>query len=149
MVDCIDIIKDNKSEVIITPHPAEFARLIGCRTEEVQSDRLASAAGFTRESNATLVLKGAGTIVAVSDKAYVNINGNPGMSKGGSGDILSGMIASFVAQGIKSEQSAILSVYMHGRAGDLAATKILSRLCFQRTWCRNYFYLFNELEMSN
>jgi NAD(P)H-hydrate epimerase len=149
MVDCIDIIKDNKSEVIITPHPAEFARLIGCRTEEVQSDRLASAAGFTRESNATLVLKGAGTIVAVSDKAYVNINGNPGMSKGGSGDILSGMIASFVAQGIKSEQSAILSVYMHGRAGDLAATKYSQQAMLPTDMVQELPYLFNELEMSN
>lgn len=146
IVDCIDIIKDNKSEVIITPHPAEFARIIGCRTEEVQSDRLASAVGFTRESKAILVLKGAGTIVAVSDKAYVNINGNSGMSKGGSGDILSGMIASFVAQGIKPEQSAILSVYMHGRAGDLTAVKYSQQAMLPTDMVQELPYLFNEMK---
>lgn len=87
--------------------------------------------------------------MAVSDKAYVNINGNPGMSKGGSGDILSGMIASFVAQGIKSEQSAILSVYMHGRAGDLAATKYSQQAMLPTDMVQELPYLFNELEMSN
>lgn len=117
----IDIIKDNKSGIILTPHPGEFAGITGKTVCKIQSDRLYAATEFSQKyEDNVLVLKGAGTIVAVPDKVYVNTTGNPGMSKGGSGDILSGMTASFAAQGISLEKSAVLAVYMHGLAGDKA-----------------------------
>lgn len=120
ITDCIDIIKQTRQEVILTPHPAEMARLCGVTAADIQSDRLEYARTFARENNCTVILKGAGTIVASPDYAFVNPTGNSGMSKGGSGDVLSGMIASLKAQGLAA---APLGVYLHGKAGDRAAKK--------------------------
>ncbi len=117
--DSIDIIRQTKSEIILTPHPAEMARLCGVSTVEIQSDRLEYAKTFAKEYNCTVVLKGAGTIIANPKEAFVSLTGNSGMSKGGSGDVLSGIIASLVAQGI----NPAVGVYIHGKAGDNAAQK--------------------------
>lgn len=119
IADSIDIIRQTKREIILTPHPAEMARLCGISTTEVQSDRLECAKTYSQEFNCTLILKGAGTIIAYPNKAYVNTSGNPGMAKGGSGDVLSGIVASLAAQGIPSETG----VFIHGLAGDAAARK--------------------------
>lgn len=121
ITDSIDIIRQTKKKIILTPHPAEMARLCGVSTAEIQSDRFGYARSFAQQNNCIVVLKGAGTIIASPDKAYVNMNGNPGMSRGGSGDVLSGMIASFAAQGI--ENPAVSAVFVHGMAGDMAAKK--------------------------
>ncbi len=89
---------------------------------DVQRDRIGIASRFAREFNVTLVLKGAGTVVAVPDgRAFINSSGNPGMATGGTGDVLTGMIGGFLAQGLTSEEAACLGVYLHGLAGDLAA----------------------------
>ena len=120
----IDIIREAKPEVIVTPHPAEMARLSGVNTADVQRDRLGISLDYSRKSGAVTVLKGAGTVIAAGSRAYVNPTGNPGMSRGGSGDVLSGMTASFVAQGISPEYSAVLAAYFHGKAGDKAAERL-------------------------
>ncbi len=89
---------------------------------DVQRDRIGIASRFAREFNVTLVLKGASTVVAVPDgRAFINSSGNPGMATGGTGDVLTGMIGGFLAQGLTSEEAACLGVYLHGLAGDLAA----------------------------
>lgn len=122
--DSIDIIKQNRSGIILTPHPAEMGRLSKKTTDEVQSDRLSTAVDFAKEFNSVVVLKGAGTIIAQIGKAYVNPTGNPGMGKGGSGDVLSGIIASFTAQNINMFDSCVLGAFVHGLAGDKAAEKL-------------------------
>ncbi|MGN0612839.1 MAG: NAD(P)H-hydrate dehydratase [Porcipelethomonas sp.] len=124
IADSIDIIKQNRSGIVITPHPAEMARLCSKSTGEIQSDRLEAAAGFAKEYKAVVVLKGAGTVIAKPDMVYVNPSGNPGMAKGGSGDILAGIIASLAAQKIDIFDAAVLGAFVHGLAGDAAAEKL-------------------------
>lgn len=121
----IDILNRISADVILTPHPGEMARLTGLSVEQVQSNRLAVAQKFTRKYPVTLVLKGANTLIAQSSKSsvYVNTTGNPGMAKGGSGDLLAGIIASFVAQGLRSFNACYCGAYVHGLAGDRAAKK--------------------------
>ena len=117
-----DILRKAKVSLIVTPHPGEMARLLGISTAEVQKDRITIASSFAKKHNATVVLKGAATIVATpSGWVYVNTTGNPGMATGGTGDSLTGMIGSFLAQGYSASQAACLGVYVHGLAGDFAA----------------------------
>lgn len=119
--DSIDIIRQVKSSIILTPHPAEMGRICGKSAAEVQSDRLNTALNFSNEYNAIVVLKGAGTVIAEKNNVYVNQTGNPGMGKGGSGDVLSGITASLAAQGISAVNSCVLGTFIHGMAGDMAA----------------------------
>jgi hydroxyethylthiazole kinase-like uncharacterized protein yjeF len=108
----------------MTPHPGEMGRLLSKSAAEVQTDRIGTASGFARKYNVTLVLKGAATVVAVPDgRVFINSSGNPGMATGGTGDVLTGMIGGLLAQGLTAEQAACLGVYLHGLAGDLAATE--------------------------
>ncbi|OJU15295.1 MAG: hypothetical protein BGN88_15510 [Clostridiales bacterium 43-6] len=120
----IDIWKRKKASVILTPHPGEMARLTGLTIEEVQANRLKLAGDFACEHGVTVVLKGAGTVIALPDgKRYINTTGNPGMATGGTGDMLSGMMVSFLAQGMDTEHAAVAAVYLHGLAGDMAAQR--------------------------
>jgi NAD(P)H-hydrate epimerase len=108
-------------DVIITPHPGEMARLLGVSIEQVQSDRLEHAREFAASHRVHVVLKGHRTIVAGPEsRAFVNLTGNPGMATGGSGDLLTGMIAAWFAQILDAEGACKLAVYLHGAAGDLA-----------------------------
>lgn len=130
-----DILNEAKNDVVITPHPGEFSRLMNIQsTSEVQNDRLSSAKNFikkvccegfniseNREKDLVLVLKGNKTIVINDEKYYVNTTGNPGMASGGSGDVLSGIIAALIGQGYPAYDAAQLGVYIHGLAGDNAA----------------------------
>ncbi len=117
-----DILQKAKAPVVITPHPGEMARLLGMSASGVQKDRIGIAERFAREYRVTLVLKGAGTVVASpSGDVFVNTTGNPGMATGGTGDALTGIIGSLLAQGYGSAAAAGLGVYLHGLAGDLAA----------------------------
>src|SRR5260370_16005508 len=116
-----------KSRVLVlTPHPGEMARLIGLSTSAIQRDRLNVARSFAGEHELILVLKGDRTIVAKPDgEAWVNTTGNPGMSTGGTGDILTGMIAGMLAQNPRREFEAVLAaVYLHGLAGDVARESV-------------------------
>jgi NAD(P)H-hydrate epimerase len=108
--------------LVLTPHPGEMARLTGLSTAAIQRDRLNVARSFAREHELILVLKGDRTIVSKADgEAWVNTTGNPGMSTGGTGDILTGMVAGMLAQNRKREFEAVLAaVYLHGLAGDIA-----------------------------
>lgn len=108
--------------LVLTPHPGEMARLIGSTVASVQRDRINTARKFSREHNLTLVLKGHRTLVSSGDgEIWVNSTGNPGMSTGGTGDILTGMVAGLIAQNPKAVFSAVLAaVYLHGLAGDVA-----------------------------
>jgi NAD(P)H-hydrate epimerase len=106
--------------LIITPHPGEFARLIGKTTAEVQADREALAAAFARDHKIVVALKGANTIVTDGERVYVNTTGNPGMSKAGTGDVLTGVVGAMLAQGLPAFEAAALATYAHGLAGDIA-----------------------------
>jgi NAD(P)H-hydrate epimerase len=108
-------------DVIITPHPGEMARLIGMSIEEVQSSRLEIARNFAVAHHVFVVLKGHRTLIATPDeKVFINPTGNPGMATGGTGDVLTGMIAAWLAQLLDAEAACRLAVYLHGMAGDLA-----------------------------
>jgi ADP-dependent NAD(P)H-hydrate dehydratase / NAD(P)H-hydrate epimerase len=108
-------------DIIITPHSGEMARLLGMSTEEVQNSRLEIARNFAVAHQVYVVLKGHRTIIATPDeKVFVNPTGNPGMATGGTGDVLTGMIAAWVAQLLDAEAACKLAVYLHGMAGDLA-----------------------------
>lgn len=107
---------------ILTPHPGEFSRLTGKSAAYVQKNRETLAKSFASDYNTVLVLKGYRTVVAAPDKKiYVNSTGNPGMATAGSGDVLTGMIAALLGQGLSAFEAAKLGVYLHGLAGDLAA----------------------------
>lgn len=117
----VDILKKVKSPLVMTPHPGEFSRLIGVDIQEIQKNRKDIASKFASEYNIVLVLKGHDTIVARPDGAfYINNTGNAGMATGGSGDVLTGIIASFIGQGMEAFGASVLAVYCHGLAGDLA-----------------------------
>lgn len=108
--------------VVLTPHPGEMARLAGMSTKEVQADRLEVARSFAAKHGVTVVLKGAHTIVAhPGGRVAVNTTGNPGMAKGGSGDLLTGVVAGLLAQFPEDRERAVeAAVYLHGLAGDFA-----------------------------
>lgn len=120
-----DILKKLRAPAVLTPHPGEMARLIASTPEAVQADRLASASEWVGRYPVTLVLKGARTIVAYPNGTInVNSTGNPGMASAGTGDALTGMIAGLIAQGYDPQGAALLGVYLHGLAGDMAAAEL-------------------------
>jgi NAD(P)H-hydrate epimerase len=108
---------------ILTPHPGEFGRMAGAWSNDFE--RLASLRNFSMKLQSIIVLKGAYTSIACPDgSVYFNPTGNPGMAKGGSGDVLTGMLTGLVSQGYPPEEAAVLGVYLHGLAGDLAANEL-------------------------
>jgi NAD(P)H-hydrate epimerase len=111
--------------LVLTPHPGEMARLAGLSTAEVQANRLEVARAFAQRLGVTLVLKGARTLIAHPDgRVAVNTTGNPGMAKGGSGDLLTGLVAGLLAQYPEDPGRAVeAAVYLHGLAGDLAVLR--------------------------
>jgi NAD(P)H-hydrate epimerase len=116
-----DILKRAKAPVILTPHPGEMGRLLHIQPAEVQKDRIGVASAFAVKYKVVVVLKGAGTVIALPDGgAFINSTGNPGMATGGTGDALTGMIGGLLAQGHSAAEAASLGAYLHGLAGDLA-----------------------------
>jgi len=108
-------------DVIITPHPGEMARLVASSIEDVQGNRIQVATDFATTHHVYVVLKGHRTVIATPQgKAFLNPTGNPGMATGGTGDILTGMIAAWLAQLLDAEAACRLAVFLHGAAGDLA-----------------------------
>ena len=124
---CINIIKDVKAPIVLTPHPGEMARLISKSPAEIQKDRINIARDFAKENNVILVLKGANTVVTDGKSVFVNTTGTPAMAMGGTGDMLSGMIGAFVAQGLDVYSAAKAGVYIHGLCGEAAAQKLSQR----------------------
>lgn len=119
-------LKAAKRPVIITPHPLEFSRLAGCDVAEVQAHRIELAESFAKEYGALVVLKGAGTVIADSDKLSINATGSSALAKAGSGDVLAGLLAALLAQNIEPHSAASLAVALHALAGDRLAKEFSS-----------------------
>lgn len=120
----LELLKNYKGELILTPHPGEMSGLTGISIEEINDNRLEIARGFASEYKVNLILKGAATITAAPDgRAYINTSGCSGMATAGSGDVLTGIVSALRAQGLSSFEAAGLAVYIHGRAGEFAAEK--------------------------
>ncbi len=116
------LLKKSAVPLVITPHPGEMAKLLGVSISDVQSNRVAVAEGFAKQTDVVVVLKGAGTVIATPEgRVFINNTGNPGMATGGSGDVLAGMIATLLAQGMVPAVAAACAVWVHGKAGDIAA----------------------------
>ena len=130
--DALNTLADSKDwwqqlagDVILTPHPGEMARLTGVSVEEVQSDRVGLARKMAMEWNKTLVLKGAYTIIATPGGGVrIGPEANPGLASAGTGDVLGGVIAGLVAQGLTLSDAAGCGVYIHGQAGDMVREKL-------------------------
>ncbi len=123
-----ELLKSLPRPAILTPHPGEFARLIGASTSDVLARKLELVAAFAREHDVHLILKGYRTLIAdPTGRVYINSTGNPGMATGGTGDVLSGIAASFLMQLRNPLQAATAAVYVHGLSGDLAAEKLGER----------------------
>ena len=119
------LLKKAKAPVVLTPHPGEMARLIQNSTAVVQQNRLACARDFATDFGVHVVLKGAATVIAHPDgSAYINSTGNPGMASGGMGDVLTGVLAGFIAQGLSLKAAAHAAVYLHGAAADTLAQTV-------------------------
>ncbi len=123
----IDILKEKKAPLVITPHPAEMARLVNSTVADIQQSRIACAKSFAQENDCVVLLKGANTVVTDGNQVFVNTTGNPGMAMGGSGDMLSGMIGSFIAQGMTPFNAAKSAAYIHGLCGDICAGELSQR----------------------
>ncbi|HET6573550.1 MAG TPA: NAD(P)H-hydrate dehydratase [Fimbriiglobus sp.] len=119
-----DDLPERPGPLVLTPHPGEFARLLGVPTSQVQADRERLAVDFCQRHKLVLVLKGHRTVVTDGQRVYRNDTGNPGMATGGSGDVLTGLIAALVGQGLSAFDAATLGAWTHGRAGDLAAGEL-------------------------
>jgi len=118
------LLKEAPGPRILTPHPGEMARLTGLTSKHIQENRLETTRDFAAAHEVHVVLKGAGTVVSDPDgNMAVNPSGNPGMACGGMGDVLSGIIGGFLAQGLSPMQAGCLGVYSHGAAGDRLAAE--------------------------
>jgi NAD(P)H-hydrate epimerase len=118
--DYLDCLLGRETPLVLTPHPGEFARLLGCEVPAVQGHREELAVAFAAKHRLVFVLKGHRTIVTDGRRVYHNCTGNPGMATGGTGDVLTGLVAALLGQGLEPFAAAQLAVYLHGRAGDLA-----------------------------
>lgn len=119
-----DVLRQRRNPTILTPHVGEFSRLINKPTAEIQANRLQLAQQFATSTGTLVVLKGHETIVTDGQNDFVNSTGNPGMATGGSGDVLTGIIAALIGQRLSILDAAKLGVYVHGLAGDLAAASV-------------------------
>lgn len=121
----IEIYKSMKERFVVTPHEMEMARLLQCDIEYIKQNKIQCALQFSKTYGVVTVLKGASTIVASPEgKLYINNTGNSGLAKGGSGDVLAGLISSLLAQGVNAFDAAVIGVYTHGKAGDILEAKL-------------------------
>ncbi len=125
----VELLKEITLPIVLTPHPGEFRRMTGDgRVPTEIHARISAAVSFATEYGVVLVLKGSPTLVACPDgSCYLNPTGNDGMATGGSGDVLTGVIGAFLAQGVSAEEAAVSAVYIHGLAGDFAADQFTGR----------------------
>lgn len=116
------LLNGTKAKVVLTPHPGELSRLIKIPVKEIEHNRVEITQKVAKELNTVLVLKGVPTIISEqSGNTFINSTGNPGMATGGTGDVLTGIIASFIGQGLNTFDASVLGVYIHGLSGGLAA----------------------------
>ena len=127
IADNPDVLKKSKARLVLTPHPGEMARLSDTSVKTIQKDRIRTARNFAREFQVNLALKGAGTVIAHDDgSVFINTTGNSGMASGGMGDVLTGVIAGLITQGVQPESAARTGVYLHGAAADTLAKNMSS-----------------------
>lgn len=120
----LELLRQAKSELLLTPHPGEMARLVNLTTAEVQKNRVSLASAFAKDHQVVLVLKGARTLIARDDgTVFINPTGNPGMATGGTGDVLAGLCGALLGQGLSTEDAAVAGTWVHGLAGDVAKEK--------------------------
>jgi len=120
--DLRDKLRTRQTATVLTPHPGEAARLLHLTTSEVQANRFAALRMLAEKFDCDIVLKGSNSLCANPDgRIFINATGNPGMSSPGMGDVLTGMIAAFIAQGMHSTDALLLAVHLHGAAGDALA----------------------------
>ncbi|MDW7650739.1 MAG: NAD(P)H-hydrate dehydratase [Bacillota bacterium] len=120
-----ELMDGRQAPVVMTPHPGEAARLLECSIEDVQADRVAAAQKLAGRFGSTVILKGAHSLIAEpGGELALNVTGNSGMATAGSGDVLTGLLASLLAQGLETSRAARVAVYLHGLAGDLAAQSV-------------------------
>ncbi len=119
-----ELLKERSSPTVLTPHPGEMARLTGLAIAEVQKARENTAASFAKEHGVVVLLKGHRSVVTDGCRLYINETGNPGMASGGTGDVLTGIVAGFLGRGLESFEAAQLAAYLHGMAGDIAAAEL-------------------------
>jgi ADP-dependent NAD(P)H-hydrate dehydratase len=131
------LLKGGPGPRVLTPHPGEFARLMGTDIRSIQANRQEMAVRFAAEHGVVLLLKGHGTIVTDGRRMYQNPSGNPGMATGGTGDVLTGLIAALLGQGLEPFAAAQLGAWWHGRAGDLARDE-LGEVCLIASDLLNY-----------
>jgi len=125
--DLQDDLRIRQAASVLTPHPGEAALLLGCDIKAIQADRVAAVRKLAQKFACSVVLKGADSLCVTRDgKIYLNKTGNPGMSSAGMGDVLTGMIAAFIAQGMKTDDALLLAVHLHGAAGDALAQQGIS-----------------------
>ena len=118
----LKILRSRKSEIVLTPHEKEFSRLFGLNISAVRKNRKLIAQNYAKYYNTVVILKGHNTVVAgARGRLYINKTGNPGMATAGSGDVLSGIVGAFLAQGLDAFSAAKYATYIHGLAGDKAA----------------------------
>lgn len=122
--DQLELFRYRPAPLVLTPHPGEFARLLKTDVPTVQARRQELAVRFAAEHRVVLVLKGHGTLVTDGRRIYRNSTGNPGMATGGSGDVLTGLIAALLGQGLDAFAAAQLGTHLHGLAGDLARDQL-------------------------
>lgn len=128
LADHLDIVKNCTAPLVLTPHPGEFKRLTGETVPESIHDKVTLVREVATDLGVVIVLKGSPTLIAQpGGPVYLNQTGNEGMASGGSGDVLSGMIGTFLAQDLTALEAAVVGVFIHGLAGDLAAEKLTSR----------------------
>lgn len=143
----IDILKEAKSPVVLTPHPGEMERLCGHPVGEAEETRREVASSFATRWGVTLVLKGHRTVIASPQgEVHVNPTGNSGMASGGMGDVLTGIIVSLLGQGMSGYQGAVLGTFLHGLAGDLAALEVGERSLLAGDVIRHLPAAFRTLE---
>ncbi len=128
LVDEVDLLRKRSFPAVITPHPGELSRLTKVSVDEIQQERLSFARRIAQEWEVVIVLKGAHTVVSSPETAAVVPTGNPGMASAGTGDVLTGFMSGFMAQGLAPYEAAVLGTYLHGLAGDLAADDLTE-------WC--------------
>src|SRR3989338_7076519 len=150
IADKIELLKDKPSPVIVTPHPGEMARMLNTTSKEIQTNRIEASRKLSAEYGIYVILKGARTIVATPEgEVYINPTGNPGMATAGTGDVLSGIIVGFMAQGLSARDSSILGVYLHGLAGDIAAEKLSQTALIARDLIKTFPEAIKKVERFN
>ena len=123
--DQLDLVKKYRGQVLITPHPGEMAMLLNTSVKEIESNRLEIAQQFAQKYNIHVLLKGHRSIIATPEgKVWINPFGHDALGKGGSGDVLTGIILSFICQGASAEQALVCATYLHAKAAELQANQL-------------------------